>query len=146
MVNQQKQNSLINLIKEYISCSDYFLSLYINHFPLDETDIIADRKTKGYPKEGEIEGVEYYFHGGGVNFSNRHDEIDIDFGPNGRHDGFDLMRLKHFLNARRDKYSEFIDITSLESTFLTLVSIGKIQNQNWFPGENLFYLDDAIKR
>lgn len=139
MRNNNSKDQVLELIQDYISCGKYVCGL-LKEILRDTENIIGAYRTQGIPKEGYLEGGVYYnFHGVGCYFEIPNAHIDIDFGPNGRFDGFDLYRLKDFyysMNKSEPKLTE----DDLKVGFDELVSDEAIYNPKWSPSEHLFYL------
>jgi len=85
-----------------------------------------------------LTNVEYQFHGIGclLIFSDR--EVDFDFGPENRTDGFDLWRLTEYTLSCPEKYPEYKDKDKLKQDFENAVQqemITKLDN----PYCNLYF-------
>ena len=92
------------------------------------------------PQSGSVtDTIEYELHGIGccIFFPDR--EIDFDFGPELSSDGFDLWRLKKYLNKRPD-ISKYLSIEGLEATFNNLVISGKIGKT--YQNSDLYFFQD----
>ena len=139
------KDKLLNLITDYIKCSAYLYSVLKSNFPLDNEGILRSRRLNLIPKEGRIENVYFSFHGGGCYFELENDIIDIDFGPNDRTDGFDLMRLTQFVKMRLNEYNEFADNNILKREFDFLIAEKIIINPKFYPNPHLFYFSNSIK-
>jgi hypothetical protein len=134
---------LIDLINDYISCSNYMCNSLRDDYCFTEESLLgAWRKSKTVPKEGNLsDGTYFNFHGSGVYFEFENGEIDIDFGPNGRCDGFDLGRLKHFLlSTKRASYTNLTDEGKFAMEFERLTNCGIIFNPQWIPSPHLYFL------
>jgi hypothetical protein len=67
--------------------------------------------------------------------------IDIDFGPGGKRcDGFDLDRIKHFVQFRMERYQLFENLGALDEAFNVLIAQGTIKKHPLEPRGHLFYL------
>ena len=76
------------------------------------------------PRVGELpSGRTYSFHGIGCRFEKDDITVDMDFGPNGRIDGFDAWRLCVFAN---DIGSNDLTVEVLEESLAELVKAGLI--------------------
>ena len=96
----------------------------VEHAVMLFKDIIGDKnplkawKDNDIPQKGKLtEGVEYEFHGIGCVLIYKNHEIDFDFGPEGRYDGFDLWRLTQFIESRAEKYPRYQDKDVLKGDF-----------------------------
>ncbi len=127
------------LILKYIECAEYHCKILKEYSKVDILLIAKNQKL--IPKEGNVEDVYYNFHGGGCYFEWDEGRIDVDFGPDGRCDGFDLWRLTDYFDATPDK-SQFINLDEniLKNQFEKLVKNRIIRKSNEFPGPHLFYL------
>jgi hypothetical protein len=131
--------SLLNLIHDYIACSKYVCELLKEKLKNPER-ILGAYRTEGIPKEGVIgEDVYYNFHGVGCYFELPNTTIDVDFGPDGRCDGFDAHRLRDFQESFPNKYL-FLTKEVFEKCFTELILTGVIHNPKWSPSEHLYYL------
>jgi len=109
----------------------------------DKTLLGAWRSSKTIPKEGKLsDGTYFNFHGAGVYFQFENGEIDVDFGPNGRCDGFDFGRLKHFLlSTKQSAYKNLTYEENLATQFERLINSGFIFKPEWIPSPHLYYLN-----
>jgi len=137
-----KQN-VLNLIKDYISCSQYMCGCLKEYYNITGTTLLAARRNPELiPKEGRLpDGIYFKFHGGGCFFEFENGEIDVDFGPDDRCDGFDFYRLKDFLlYTKKSVYEELINEAVLKVEFENLIRNHVIYNPKWHPGTDLYYL------
>jgi hypothetical protein len=140
----KNENSLKFLILEYNYCAEYFCKNLKDYYDCGE-DLLMARRQNLIPKEGKIENLYFNFHGVGCYFETLEDQIDIDFGPNNRNDGFDFMRLRHFLKSRLEKYNELEDENIMKLCFNLLIDKNIILKPNLEPSSHLFYLNDILK-
>lgn len=135
---------ILGLIKDYIACATYMCKLLKDNYTIDET-LLRSRRMNLIPKKGKLaDGVYFNFHGGGCYFEFENGNIDIDFGPNDRCDGFDYYRLFDFLEqTKRDNYKALHDKEVFKKEFDKLISIGQIIKPEWQPNTHLFYLSVA---
>jgi hypothetical protein len=85
------------------------------------------------PREGNLQdNIFYHFHGTGCFFKIQSPpiEIDVDFGPGDRCDGFDLFRIRDFYERVSDKYPELKTEGNIEYGFSLLVDKQIIYNPN----------------
>lgn len=87
----------------------------------------------------------YDFHGVGCRFKVNKKSVDVDFGPDGRHDGFDVWRLHWFVVENRDMDPIFKRSNSLERAFEKLVRSKTIVRPNWKSSPHLYYLASDVK-
>lgn len=94
---------------------------------LGRRDIIRACIEKGLPRRGSLAGVgDYQLHGIGCRVEHDGVEVDFDFGPGGRSDGFDSWRLGQFTEQFPDRYPDLQDKASLRAAFDTLERNGEI--------------------
>lgn len=136
-------DKLIELIREYISCSNYSCSILKQLYDSNEP-LLRAKVLKLIPKEGRVEGLHYYFHGRGCLFEYENDSIDIDFGPDGRCDGFDEYRLKRFLGYRKGRFIELIDEVIFAKCFDNLIKAKIIRKHPLEPNDYLYYLSEKL--
>jgi len=75
-------------------------------------------KDKDIPQKGSLSGgVEYELHGIGCLLVYKDYDVDFDFGPEERIDGFDLWRLTQYVSERGDKYAVYSDSNKLKQDF-----------------------------
>lgn len=98
-------------------------------------------------KNGTLDsGTEYDFHGIGCFLTNNDITVNFDFGPDDRYDGFDLWRLRCFVNEKKGLYQKYFeDKNFLEEDFQVLVNRKIIVKTNWFPGSSLYYFYNDVK-
>lgn len=97
------------------------------------------------PRRGwldDAQTISYMFHGIGCRVMFGKVEVDFDFGPGGRFDGFDAWRLSLFAKTVR-KYSAFADDGRLRPELNTLLAAGELIDFPDEPGSQLLYLPDS---
>ena len=136
---------LLKLINDYLSCANYVCSLLKESNKSGESILRAIRTGK-IPKEGYLdEDIHYVAHGVGCFFEIQNTKIDVDFGPNDRNDGFDIPRLKIFLESQGSLFKELNnEEETLSENFKFLIRKGLISNPKWPPSEHLYYLTSTI--
>lgn len=121
------------------------LALFRQHRGLD--DILFWRE-HGLSRTGCLDADghhDYFFHGIGCRLQLGPDlSIDWDFGHDGRMDGFDLWRLKLFLEER-PKLQRILPPTALKESFEAAIRDGSIVSPWRAEHDNLYYLADAEK-
>lgn len=106
---------------------------------LSVDDLLAAWQERTISQRGVLsDGSEYQFHGLGCTVSRGDIDIDFDFGPGGRADGFDAWRLWRFAKQFPEKYPDFQQLTSVEQAVHSLresdfAELGA-------PGDHLLYL------
>ncbi len=84
----------------------------------------------------------YSFHGVGCRFEISGRIIDIDFGPAGRHDGFDADRLRKYANSAFEWLD--MDDAHIDKSLRSFESSGLIIRPNLEPSPHLFYFADDL--
>lgn len=84
----------------------------------------------------------YRFHGVGCHVESERGEVDFDFGPGGRIDGFDGWRLWPFAQSPPQDYPDFQRQEIVESVLGELVTDGIVVRPRWMPSPHLCYLRD----
>jgi len=106
---------------------------------IGDTHPLSAWRNDGLPQKGQLsDDVRYEFHGVGCLLVFPEYEVDFDFGPDGRIDGFDLWRLGLYVESRPDKYPYYKDSNVLKKDFELAVKkelIGKLDG----PHCNLYY-------
>jgi hypothetical protein len=136
------------LINDYISCASYMCNSLRDYYDYTDDILIgAYRRNKNIPKEGNLpDGVYFNFHGSGIFFEFENGEIDVDFGPNDRCDGFDFMRLKDFLlYTKKSSYTKLTDEVFFKAEFDRLINLQFIFNPGWVPSPHLYYLNKKLE-
>lgn len=97
------------------------------------------------PQRGVLsDGSEYQFHGIGVCIERTDGlDVDFDFGPGGRADGFDTWRLWLFATQFPTKYPNFQRQDQVEKALNTLIAAGIVKRCR-AEGDPLLYLRSEI--
>lgn len=133
-----KIDQALNLIREYLNDVSLFMKYFKQKYYRE--DVLRAWHDKTISQNGNVsDTIEYELHGVGccIFFPNR--EVDFDFGPGSRSDGFDLWRLKKYLKQRPD-ISKTLSIEELETSFNALIDSGRIA-QN-FQGCHLYFFQN----
>jgi hypothetical protein len=94
------------------------------------------------PRDGGFgEGGEYRFHGVGCDATIDGVEVDFDFGPEGRHDGFDAWRL-HVFAKNFPEFADLRELSAVESLLAQMEKLGLAHSPRWPPSAHLMYLTD----
>lgn len=128
-------NQTLNLINEYLNDIRIFMKYFKEKYHIE--DILRAWHDGDIPQSSHItDTVEYELHGIGcyIFFPDR--EINFDFGPESRSDGFDLWRLKGYLNQRPD-IARYLSKEELEIAFDNLIKEGVIKKI--YQNSNLFF-------
>jgi hypothetical protein len=85
----------------------------------------------------------YSFHGTGCRFEIGGRNVDVDFGPSGRHDGFDAWRLEQYAASA----FEWLDISgsAIHRGLRNLEASGLIVRPELDPSPHLYYFRDDIE-
>ena len=103
-------------------------------------DLLSARRRGKIPKDGMISGVEFSFHGVGCRGIVDGIEVDFDFGPDERTDGFDAWRLWGFAKQKPAIYPQFRQLEDVESALGMLGREGEIECPRTAPSPHLWYL------
>jgi len=103
-------------------------------------DLLPARGRREIPKDGVINGVEFSFHGVGCRATVDGVEVDFDFGPNGRTDGFEAWRLWFFAQQKPATYPQFQRLEDVQAALERLARSGEIECPQLSPSEHLWYL------
>lgn len=132
---------MLSLIREYLTSARAARDLLRSRFEID--DLLRARRLGTLPKDGWLDRerrVHYSFHGVGCTIESRGEVIDFDFGPGGLVDGFDLWRLRQFLESRREKYPSLQTGEKQEVAFAKLVQEGLVIKSDELPSPHLYRL------
>jgi hypothetical protein len=105
-------------------------------------DLLAAWRHGHVPKDGMLDDpheTRYSFHGVGCRVTSDKAEMEFDFGPDGRHDGFDAWRLHPFAVSHAAEYPEFKRLALLELTLEELLLSEVIFSPRWSPSPHLLY-------
>jgi hypothetical protein len=107
---------------------------------LQKDDLLLSVKSKTVPATGILgDGTKYTFHGVGCSIESGEGDINFDFGPYGRCDGFDGWRLSAY--ARQfSEFTELRDREVVEAGLIHLVAQGIVMRPEWEPSPHLLYL------
>jgi hypothetical protein len=138
-----RELELLALIKDYIACSKYFCNAVSEEFNTIGQELLYSRRNKFVPKEGTLStGLYFCFHGSGCYFEFQKVEIDVDFGPNGRCDGFDNWRLLNFSKSLEKKYGALSVIEDVDGAIELLYKDGILIRPGEYPSPHLYYLKE----
>ncbi|WP_407667150.1 DUF6896 domain-containing protein [Myxococcus qinghaiensis] len=86
---------VIELIHQYLQMVQHLSQRLTESFGVSE--LLSGRREKTIPRAGTTDsGLEYRFHGNGCWISDGARQVDFDWMPDGRIDGFDAWRLHRF--------------------------------------------------
>lgn len=139
---------LLRLISEYQLAVLGFVKALCKRYALEEDEYIlrAVRSDRKVPTTGTLDDrfeTRFRFHGSGCAFESDRGEVDFDFGPGGRHDGFDGWRLWIYAQSQSEDYPMFQRLEIVESVLGELVTEGMVERPGWLPGVSLCYLRET---
>lgn len=140
----QPTQDLLRLIMEYQLAVLGFVQAFRRRFKVDEGAHILSLVMSGkLPDVGSLDDryeTRYQFHGVGCSFTSDRGELDFDFGPGGRHDGFNGWKLWMFAQSLPEDYPMFQRLKVVESVLGELVTDGLVERPRWAPSPHLCYL------
>lgn len=118
------QREVLALARAYlVRCADLLAVLRASS---GQADLLGAMRRGAIPKQGEIEGVPYRFHGIGVRFETSEGLLDCEIGPDGSPAGFDAWRLALFADESLGGSIEERR-RAIEATLLALERAGKVR-------------------
>jgi hypothetical protein len=105
-------------------------------------DLLAAWRDGSIPETGMLDDprkTRFRFHGCGCRVESVDGEVNFDFGPDGRHEGFDGWRLNIFAQRRKQEYPHFQRLEIVESVLGELVTDGEVCRPHWMPSPQLCY-------
>ncbi len=140
--------SLIDIIKDYQTSADQALNIFKAKYKVN--DILEGWHDNVYEQTGKLldEGLYFYaFHGIGLiaHFKDKIVDFDFAYFPEPRHDGFDLWRLKNFIQNQRNKYPKYQDNTKLEKEFNDLINKDIIVKPKLINSTSLYFFKSTLK-
>ncbi|MDJ1473811.1 DUF6896 domain-containing protein [Xanthocytophaga flava] len=140
-ISDEELNRLVDWIQLYISKVKEIDSTLKEKFKT--TNPLADWCSRKVSQEGvfAINGKRafYYFHGIGCRISIGKEQIDFNYGINGRIDGFDPWRISLFLRDKSDDPLSTLSEGEIQNRFDLLEDKDVIQKTARFPGWHLYY-------
>lgn len=103
-------------------------------------DLLTSRRRGEIPKSGVINGIDFSFHGVGCRGTVDGMDVDFDFGPDGRTDGFDAWRLWNFAKQKPAAYPQFQRQEDINTALEMLARSGDIERPQTAPSPHLWYL------
>jgi len=129
------------LISEYLSSIRAVDELL--HAKFGQVDLLRAWRSGAIPRDGWLDpsrSVRYSFHGVGCTVESGKEVLNFDFGPQGRLDGFDLWRLRQFLESRVKRYPDLKTVGEQQRAFNKLKDLGEIVRSDELPSPHLFRL------
>lgn len=108
-------------------------------------DLIAGWRGGLVPRVGRLSSPSgrYTFHGVGCRFEIARRVVDVEFGPNGRHDGFDAWRLAAYAESAFEWHA--LTAVSIERGLHALERGGVVYRPVWDPSPHLYYLQSPLR-
>jgi hypothetical protein len=117
--------SMIELIRDYTSTTATAVAQLRRECGVE--DLLQGWHQRRYPQHGKLsDGAEYHFHGIGCCVERPEVDVDLDFGPGGRADGFDAWRLWRFAKQFPTRYPDLQERDALERALQALVDEGVV--------------------
>jgi len=133
--------TIMMLIDKYTSAAANAHAMLRAH--LGEDALLSAVNGRRIPREGQLPGgFSYSFHGVGCAVEGPNFEVDFDFGPEQRVDGFDAWRLSLFAQFFPD-LSPFHDANVVDRGLQDLEAAGLVWCPGWLPSRHLYYRMDA---
>lgn len=142
--NSPLAKDLLRLVSEYQLHVLGFVKAFTTRFGTD--NMLGAWHRGEVPEQGTLDDryeTRFRFHGCGVHFESTRGEVDFDFGPDGRFDGFDAWRLLIFAQSKPDEYPNLLRLEVVESVLGELVTDGLVHRPRWAPSAHLCYLTVA---
>ncbi|MES2276707.1 MAG: hypothetical protein V4592_11845 [Bacteroidota bacterium] len=130
---------LIELIREFQQSVKEVVIEFYNVY--GEADLLtACRSNKIIPRKGKLNSkvYKYAFHGIGLYAKTKGKEVDFDFGPDNRTDGFDAWRLNAYLESQK-VYKGLWSYPDLQIGLAKLASEGIIWK---YPDASNYYFSE----
>ena len=143
-MNQQKQ--ILDLIEDFQTEVKFVAAQFYNKY--GRKDLLKAWHDKAIPQTGQLDNIviQYAFHGAGLFAKLIDKEVDFDFGPNDRIDGFDAWRLRAFADSQAKKYQGFWTLKKLENELEQLKKQGLIIKPGDFPGSSNYYKKTGVDK
>lgn len=119
--------SMIQLIHDYTTMTKAAAAQLRRE--LGSQDLLQAWQQRQVPQRGSLsDGSAYQFHGIGCSIERADDiDLDFDFGPGGRADGFDAWRLWRFAKQFPGKYPDLQQRNAVEKALQVLVDQGVVR-------------------
>ena len=134
---------LLKLIYEYQLHVLGFVQAIRTKFGVE--NLLAAVRSNDLPELGSLDDryeTRFHFHGCGCHFESDRGKIDFDFGPDGRHDGFDGWRLWILAQSLPQDYPNLQRLAVVESLLGELVTDGLVTRPRWVPSPHLCYFKE----
>lgn len=135
--------SIKRLIDDYLRAVEHGVSLLKQEFKAE--DLLAAWLRRDIPKEGTLsDGLRFKFHGVGCFLIYEDMDVNFDFGPKGRSDGFDAWRLWEYSSQCAEQYPEFRSENAVKKALDDLIVEGTVVSPNWEPSRHLLYYTSSV--
>jgi len=145
--SNQLRASLLRLIADYQRRVAAFAQAVQAKY--GKGDLLAAWLAGEIPQDGMLDDqkeTRFTFHSVGCCVTSVEAEVDFDFGPEGRHDGFDGWRLWTLAESRPQEYPQFQRPEIVESVLGELVTEGIVIRPHRMPSPHLCYLNLSERR
>src|ERR1700683_1436773 len=140
---QALRDQLVKMIYEYRLHVLGFVKAYRAKFGVQ--DLLGSWLSGKVAQHGSLDDkyeTRFSFHGVGCHLESDRGEVEFNFGPDGRHDGFDGWLLWIFAQSRARDYPQFQRLEIVESVLGELVTDGVVFRPRWLPSPKLCYLKE----
>lgn len=144
--NDNLSKDLMKLIRLYQLHVMGFVKAFNRRFGVD--DFLGAWHRGEVPEKGTLDDeyeTRFEFHGMGIHFQSERGDIDFDFGPKGRFDGFDGWRLHILAQSKPEDFPQFQRYEMVESVLGELVTDGVVVRPRWTPSPHLCYLQEDVE-
>ena len=136
------EGELLHLIDEYLKFVRQAVSELVTRY--GRKDLLRAWHSRAIPKRGRAGGVAFDFHGVGCYFVVDKVEVNMDFGPDDRIDGFDAWRLHQF--ARQRPSFAGYSLADIEAGLDVLLQRGVVEKPGKIASEHLYFFTDRTDR
>lgn len=130
---------LHTLIMKYQDAAQRASSILREEYAVE--DLFRAYRSSQIPREGEVRGISFRFHGSGCYFCSDQTRVDVDFGPKGRVDGFDAGRLLRF--AQETLNCHELDFDQVQKLLAESLDQGELVRPGISPSSHLYYLNNS---
>jgi hypothetical protein len=147
--NMDKVNQVRHVAEEYLAMVRFMIEKLREAYRI-ESDVLHSVNRHIVPREGQLnDGTEFYFHGVGCTFDAAHTTINMDFGPEGRIDGFSAGHLWQYMQDNGIETN--LTLADVQKAIGDLVAGGEVVCPKLLPSPHLCYfveksLQDTLVR
>jgi hypothetical protein len=128
---------VLGLAKLYVEDAARMVGVLRRHFSCQ--NLLQAQRAGSIPRQGELpDELHFEFHGVGCLLSTPSKKLDLDFGPDGRCDGFDAWRLYLFA-SENELGLEKPTLAEVEEGLVQLDRAGEVMKPKTDPSPHLFY-------